>query len=219
MSSDIPILYAVGGIPGIGKSTFLRQMLEKGMIPADAYYSCYDRAMLSIQAYREQAADAESRRRAFKEVEMPAREIETRQLNAVLEAKQNIIYDRTCALEDCFDVFAKAQALGYKIILHGFFVRPSLAIERCVKREEENGERHTPVAVAHERHQGFAKNFPFFVQGNDKIEPLDEVYLWHVTRHGKKFLAAEFKKGGEEAIHKYHQVLWFLRQSEGLIER
>ena len=216
MSIMNPVLIAMAGAPASGKSVFRTQEhYRDNYMPGGAHLHCPDTVMKTMVGFRETANYSPAV--AFRMYEMPARELANNLLFQAMERRHNVVYDRSCALDDCFDVFEFAQQNGYIVKMHGMIGRPQYFNKRAIKSEQET-KRHIPEENIFECHTGFARNYTAFINGNEKIKPLDEVRLWHSV-NGKVLPVSRFTPATGEVIEKQNCYDWFRRAAQQVPSR
>ena len=155
-------LYAVAGAPASGKTSFVQRGLKEGLFPAEAFVHDCDAVMSGLEGYQ---ADVKKfgPAAAFKTWELPAREAAEDELACAVALKEDIIYDRSCALLSCYKFLENAvKTQGYKLILHGLHVDLDQALARAKERERETG-RHIPPEQIQERLKMFSALWPRYL--------------------------------------------------------
>lgn len=165
-----PKIYAIAGGPGAGKTTFVQKARQNGKLPPGIFVHDCDAVMNEMPEYREyltQHGPVE----AFKNFELTARRIAEEELGQQIAHKADVIYDRSCALQESYDFLTKlVQEDGYNLILYVLYVEPNIAIERAKSREQET-QRHTPEKVIIDRTQMISSRW------TDYLRIAHEVYL------------------------------------------
>lgn len=139
-----PSLVNVSGIPGSGKSTFCKKLME---IPKyyDAIYIGFDKIM---EDKRLPYADEESNdpQEAFKRWEISARIAGYELLKRAIKNKLPIVFDHSSAIPQHIDLFKLLLAIGYEV--HFFYISID---EDEAKRRVMNRKRHVPPIYIEER--------------------------------------------------------------------
>jgi predicted ABC-type ATPase len=145
-----PTIYAIAGGPAAGKTSYIAKALQAGTLPAAAFIHDCDAVMVSLAGYQQQL-DLEDPIRAFNTWELPARQLAEEHLQQQVAAKQDIIYDRTCALPSSFSFLKNlVNNHGYRLIIQVLHVDPEIAYKRALSREAETM-RHVPKDIISER--------------------------------------------------------------------
>jgi len=140
-----PTVYAMAGIPGAGKTTFMRDALARRYFPQGAFILNPDLVMECIPAYHADHASM-GPEDAFLKWEMPARTL-AYELVAQAGAKGvPIIKDMGLVRAENWRILMDLRAKGYKIIIHHIICDVNEAVRRCATRE-----RHFPAQRIYER--------------------------------------------------------------------
>lgn len=140
-------VYAMCGIPGSGKSTYVSNSLAAGIFPEDAFILNPDYVMNALPEYRA-AYEKEGAEAAFKKWEMPTRELAYDMLQQAAEKELNIIIDMGCVREEDFNNILGLKKHGYQIHMHHIYCPPEIAIKRIQTRE-----RYTPESMIWDRYE------------------------------------------------------------------
>ena len=169
-----PQLIGFGGGPGAGKSFLYEKMKTKGQLPKNAVLHDPDLVMQSIPQYREDAmSDPVS---AFKNWELPARQLAHEILLKALVAGYHIIYIRTFTLPDSLRFAYAVKTFGYTFDMH--LVTCDLDVAQTRARERENKtKRHIPPEAVTQRHQAFLRLMP------DIIRIADRYFIYENNEH------------------------------------
>lgn len=168
----MPTIYAIAGIPTAGKTTFRQKAVASGTLPANAFIHDCDAVLESLSGYQQQLAE-EGPASAFRNWELPAREIAEQELQTQILAKRDIIYDRSCALDSSYNFLAElVNGHGYKLIMYLLFVEPQEALRRAIAREAQLN-RHSPPAIITERWQKLRDLWPKYLQLASELYLLD----------------------------------------------
>ncbi|MBU6236008.1 MAG: zeta toxin family protein [Alphaproteobacteria bacterium] len=144
-SGGKPTVYAMAGIPGSGKSTFVHKAIERRYFPKGAFILNPDMVMDLLPAYRQDvnvmgAADA------FAKWEMPCRTLAYQLVKEAAVKRVPIIKDMGMVRAENWRILMELRAKGYKVILHHIVCDADVAVERCAARE-----RHFPAHKVYER--------------------------------------------------------------------
>lgn len=101
--------------------------------------------------------------KAYNNWELIARESAEAQLSHAIEAKKDILYDRSCALLSSY-VFLEniVKKQGYKLIMHALHIDINHALARAKSRESKIG-RHMPPMLLQERLEMFSALWPYYI--------------------------------------------------------
>jgi probable phosphoglycerate mutase len=138
-----PLLLNISGIPGAGKSTLARRVLEER--PALVYLS-FDELMEALTPYREDLRQRGAAA-AFERWELPARLLGYRLLQRCVERRYSILFEHGNADPGHVALYRRLKARGYRVEIRFIDAPLPVAIERASRRE-----RYIPAAVIAERH-------------------------------------------------------------------
>jgi predicted ABC-type ATPase len=154
-----PRIFVVAGGPAAGKTTYIQKQLHAGVFPADAFIHDCDAVMESLPEYQNDLQRVGSVA-AFTAWELPARQLAEEALFAAAQQRQNIIYDRSCALLSSFEFIEKlVTQKTYQLIFYYLEVDTEVAIKRAHAREKATG-RHIPTRMIQERINALRKFLP-----------------------------------------------------------
>jgi len=158
-----PTIYAIAGAPAAGKTSFIAQAMHAGKLPNTAFIHDCDAVMQLLPGYQAQLK-LEGAAKAFATWELPARILAEEQLQFQIDAKADIIYDRTCALSSSYN-FIKDLVIHqqYRLIFYMLHVEPEQALIRTLAREAATG-RHMPESIMLERLQMINSLWPEYLQ-------------------------------------------------------
>lgn len=151
-----PVIIAMGGSPGSGKTTF-----RKSLNLANVHLHDMDEVMVSLPEYQEDLRQI-GPKKAFEKWWPHAQSLARILVQFAIQARYSIIYDRTCGTEGSYFDLLQAKKLGYRICLHGFFVDRNVAWERLQKREKEEG-RAVTEEILDEYRSRFSALWPYYV--------------------------------------------------------
>lgn len=140
-----PVLYAMAGIPGAGKSTFVRNAVERRYFPKDAFILSPDLVMENIPAYRADYAKLGAEE-AFLKWEMPARTLAYDLAQEAAAQRMNIVKDMGLVRIENWRMLMDLRSKGYKIVIHHIMCDANEAVRRCAERD-----RHFPAQKIYER--------------------------------------------------------------------
>lgn len=163
-----PLIYVVAGSPASGKTSFVHKGLEENIFPKDAVVHDCDAVMCELPGYQsdlKKCGPAE----AYSKWELVARESAEDQLSLAIEAKKDILYDRSCALLSSY-VFLEniVKKQGYKLIMHALHIDINQALARAKSRESKTG-RHMPPILLQERLEMFSALWPYYLALAEKV--------------------------------------------------
>lgn len=179
--SERPVAYIMGGGGAAGKSTLLRKLQARGLIPNENVVEINpDDVKRSIPEFDQIVGKGDSRAAAVVHSESSA--IANRIRQAAIDKRANIIIDRT--LKDQTKGLREIQQLkdaGYDVHLIGVTVDPNVAVERAKARGKKTG-RYVAAEVLRAAHKGFASAFERYARVVDRASLYD-------TGEGNKLIA------------------------------
>ena len=168
-----PVFVHMLGIPGCGKSTFVKQNKKKF---ENYLVISFDAIMEALPQYHEDVLKLGSIE-AFKRWEPPSRIAGYELLIRAINKKVNILFDHggspACHLELMQNV---KKYCGYKTVMYELFCDVDEAIKR-VKIREMHTNRHTPESMIRERYE-LLKN-----RGFEYMSIVDEFKVVSTSRH------------------------------------
>ncbi|WP_043873578.1 zeta toxin family protein [Legionella massiliensis] len=161
MKNRQPRVFAVAGAPAAGKTTFVQQQIQTGVFPSAAFIHDCDLTMQNLKGYQEDLQRHGSAF-AFSKWEMPARYLAEEELAEALRRKQDIIYDRSCALNSSLSFLEHlVTEKNYQLYFYYLEVDVETAERRALAREKATG-RHVPVSLIKERISSLQKLLPAY---------------------------------------------------------
>lgn len=155
------------GIPGAGKSTFMRSQLERGGFPQNAFILDPDRTMNGIPGYRE-ALTERGAEAAFAKFEMAARTQAYADFDQAIRQRQDVIVDMGGVRQENLERVRRLKDIGYGINVYYIVCLVDVAIKRM-----EGRERFTPVEMIRQRHKALQPLLPQYVELADRFEVFD----------------------------------------------
>ncbi len=156
-----PRIFAVAGIPGAGKTTFIQKQILAGVFPQDAFIHDCDAVMLNLAGYQEDL-QRNGPEFAFSKWELPARRLAEEALVQAVEHRQDIIYDRSCALTSCLTfIESLVKESGYELFFYFLEIDVQRAVQRTQAREQETG-RHIPLSIIEDRAKTLEQLLPVY---------------------------------------------------------
>ena len=152
-----PMLIAIGGGPGAGKTTFRKQFMKT----ENVHLHDMDEVMIRLPGYQEDLAVIGAKK-AFEKWWPTARQFAQILVQYAIQSKYSIIYDRTCGAEGSYDDLLKAKKQGYRIHLIGLYVDKDIAKERVLRREREEG-RFMTEEILMEYRSRFSALWPYYL--------------------------------------------------------
>lgn len=153
-----PSLFAIGGSPGAGKTTW-RQHVYSQMV--NVHLHDMDEVLIRLPGYQKDLALGEPIL-AFQKWWPTAREISEKLVQYAIESRYPIIYDRTCGAEGSYFDLAQAKKRGYRISLIGLCIDVDLAYIRVAEREKKT-KRAMPRAIVDEYRARFSALWPYYL--------------------------------------------------------
>jgi predicted ABC-type ATPase len=167
-SQASPTVYAMAGIPGSGKSEYVRIALERGTFPRDAFILNPDLIMQALPAYQDDLALA-GKQTAFRKWEIPARLLTYQFGRLAAERRLNIIQDMGGVRREDYDRLAAFKASGYRIEMTYIHCPVEVCLARLVSRTT----RHTAEEMVHERASSLRQLLPAYVKLVDTFTVFD----------------------------------------------
>lgn len=166
-----PAVYCVAGIPGSGKSTYVKQGIESGMFPANAFMLDPDQVMMALPEYQE---DFEKRGPvdAYERWELPARELAYDMFQQAVVRRFNIIKDMSFSRTENYEKIKELKDKGYQVLM----VYIECPVDEALRRAA-NRVRHTPPQIIRDRAQSLAALLPLYRELADDFLHLDNSNL------------------------------------------
>jgi predicted ABC-type ATPase len=151
--ADKPVFVHMLGIPGSGKSSFLKILQAEWQKKSNATLLGFDQIMQSIPSY--QAMD--DKIAGFEMLEVPARLAGYRILEGLLAKRATILFDNGGSAESHPDLLRHSRdELGYRLVFVYMNTPIDVARARVDVRAVEAGQ-HTPLNYLEERHAKLQK--------------------------------------------------------------
>lgn len=144
-ASGKPTVYAMAGIPGSGKSTFVKNALERRYFPKGAFILSPDLVMENIPAYHTDFAKLGAEQ-AFINWELPARALAYDLAREAAQLKVPIIKDMGLVRIENWRMLMDLRSKGYKVVIHHIHCNADEAVRRCAERA-----RYFPAQKIYER--------------------------------------------------------------------
>ncbi len=138
-------LFAMCGIPGAGKSTFVAEALNRQVFSQDAFILNPDHVMKTLPEYKA-CLHGNGAEIAFTKWEMPARELAYSMFNAAVAKQLDVIIDMGCVREEDLNNILNCKQHGYYIDMHYIYCPVDVAAKRLGTRV-----RHTPIDMLQSR--------------------------------------------------------------------
>ena len=166
-ASDHKTLFAMCGIPGAGKSTFVRQRAEEGDFPLNAFLLNPDKVMKILPEYIHDY-NKDGAEKAFETWEMPARTLAYAMFREALLKGFNIVIDMGCVREEDFENILACKKQGYHVHMHYIYCHPAEARARIKTRM-----RYTPLSMLEQRQAMLEELLPKYKTIADKFLMFD----------------------------------------------
>ena len=180
-SQKKPCVIVFAGGPGSGKTTHRRSAqlkLEK------AHVHDMDEILIRLPEYQKDL-QSEGPKVAFEKWWPLAREIADALVQYAIRLNYFILYDRTCGAEGSYFDLLKAKNSGYRVLMNGYSVDASVALERIAQREEGLGRTVTKEMVLEYRAR-FSALWPHY------LSFVDEAHLYDTSgSHPKELFSLE----------------------------
>jgi predicted ABC-type ATPase len=163
-----PIVYAMAGIPGAGKSEFTNGAIERGEFPKNAFILDPDRIMQAIPAYQDDLA-LSGKQTAYRRWEIPARLFAYALSRMAMERRLNIIQDMGAVRREDYDRLMVFKAAGYRLDMTYIYC----PVDECLRRVSSRTTRHTAEEMIRERDQSLRILLPEYVKIADNFRVFD----------------------------------------------
>lgn len=128
-----PVVYAMAGIPGSGKSAFVAHALATGLFPETAFVLAPDKVMEAIPAYWRDV-EYQGAQPAFDHWEMPARTLAYDMATQAADLGYDIIKDMGCVRPENWQMLENLKQKGYRVEMHLVKCEVGEAIRRVALR-------------------------------------------------------------------------------------
>ena len=155
-----PVFVHMLGIPGCGKTSFLKilKSVWSAETKSPASLLGFDQVMQSLPSYQSEA----DKIAAFAKYELPAREAGYRILDGLLKKRAHTLFDNGGSAESHPDLLRSARdKLGYRLVFVSIETPVALARERVDIRAVEKGQ-HTPLHYLEEHQAKLEKLIPTY---------------------------------------------------------
>jgi predicted ABC-type ATPase len=166
-SQKKPLLIAIGGGPGSGKTTFRKQLQNL----KNVHLHDMDEVMVRLPGWKKDFI-LFGPKKAFENWWPTAREISELLVRFAIESRYSILYDRSCGAEGSYLDILRAKQKGYRISFTGLYVEKETALKRAWKREKEEG-RGMTEAIVNEYRSRFSALWPYYLLLADEIALFD----------------------------------------------
>lgn len=160
-------LFAMCGIPGAGKSTFVQESISNQYFSDKAFILNPDHVMKSLPEYQDDF-EKYGAITAFENWEMPARYLAYSMLDDAIVKGVDIIIDMGCVREEDFKNILNCKKAGYKVRIHYIYCHLVEAERRIQERA-----RHTPMEMLRERQAMLEELLPKYRMLADKFKTFD----------------------------------------------
>ncbi len=165
--SGNPTVFCMAGIPGAGKSTYVKQALQTGHFPSNAFLLDPDGVMTALPEYQRDYENL-GRIKAFENWEMPARDLAYAMLKEAVVQKFDIIKDMGCVRLENYEKLASMKTLGYRI--HMFYIE--CPVDEALRRAATRPRYISPETIR-ERAISLADLLPHYKTLVDQFITLD----------------------------------------------
>ncbi len=165
---DQPIVYAMAGIPGSGKSVYVDAAIERGELPRNAYLLDPDRVMMAMPEYIDDISMMGAAS-AFRHWEIPARLLAYDMAQEAAEKRYHIIQDMGSVRRENLDRLSQFKQRGYRIQMTYVFC----PVDEALRRLQTRAGRYTAAAMVKERAASLNLLLPAYVDLCDSFRVLD----------------------------------------------
>ncbi len=163
-----PVVYAMAGIPGAGKSKYTNAAIERGEFPENAFILDPDRIMQAIPGYQDDLA-LSGKQTAYRRWEIPARLFAYSLSRIAAERRLNIIQDMGAVRREDYDRLATFKAAGYRLEMTYIYC----PVDECLRRLVTRTTRHTAEEMVRERSESLRLLLPEYVKLVDTFRVFD----------------------------------------------
>ena len=181
-------LYIFCGPPGAGKS----ELRSRVFPDTDLHIHDPDMVMKAMPEYQSCLSE-EGAEVAFAKWELPARNKAIELLEKEILDGNDIIYDRSCALQDSVDFLNRVKSQGYKLHFRVTLANEDVLKERAAQRDADEN-RFTPDTVIRERNNDFLKLLPKY------RAMADSMIIFNNNSEEKQFHSIAEKCDGELVV-------------------
>ncbi|KAK6026274.1 hypothetical protein OSTOST_07786 [Ostertagia ostertagi] len=154
----------MAGIPGAGKSTYVKASIQNGQFPPDAFILNPDLVMEALPGYQEDYL-VHGAVAAFSRWEIPARALADDLLETAISLHLDIILDMGAARKENYELIRRLKEVeGYYVQMYWLHIPIETALARIASRD-----RFTPESMVHERAAALALLRPAYEQLADTI--------------------------------------------------
>lgn len=165
--SPKPRAWFMCGLPGSGKSSFIRLALERGEMPQTAFLMDPDGIMENIESYQKDftmlGPDI-----AFGRWEMPARSLAYEMLDEARLNKFDLVIDMGHALPESRFIVDSLRVEGYETTMYFMNCPENICRERVAKRQ-----RYLPPELITQRAETLKENLVYFRDRLDRFVEID----------------------------------------------
>lgn len=130
-----PVVHALCGIPGAGKSTFTQKALETGLMPQTAFILNPDRVMQALPAHH-QLKTEQGQAAAFAAYEMPTRLLAHDIAAEAARRRYDMVVDMGHVRQENWDFLANLKQAGYNLVLHVIYAPLATCLARLQARAD-----------------------------------------------------------------------------------
>jgi predicted ABC-type ATPase len=131
-AEDRPLLLAIGGGPGSGKTTLRKKIQET---KSNIHIHDMDEVRMRIPGFLDDAKQ-HGALYAFEKRWSFSRDMAEILVRFAIKQRYSILYDRTCGAEGSYEDLKEAKRRGYRVTLVGLYASAEIAIERTKLRSE-----------------------------------------------------------------------------------
>jgi predicted ABC-type ATPase len=172
--SETPTVYAMAGIPGAGKSEFVKGAIERGEFPRDAFILDPDRVMQALPTYQDDLA-LSGKQTAFRKWEIPARLLAYHLADQATTRKIDIIQDMGGVRREDYNRLMQYKNRGYRIEMTYIYC----GVDECLRRVGKRTTRHTAEEMVRERNESLRLLLPEYVKMVDAFRVFDNSDMAH----------------------------------------
>ena len=189
-----PVFVHMLGIPGSGKSSFLKILQQAWLQKSSATLLGFDQVMQSMPSYQ----NIDDKILGFEKYEIPARLAGYRILEGLLKKRTHILFDNGGSAESHPDMLRRARdELGYRLVF--IYMKTPIEVARMrVNARAIQAGQHTPLHYLEERAAKLDRLIgtyqtlsPSFYEFDNSVGNLDEM-----RHHSEQFISNIFHEIG-----------------------
>lgn len=177
VSVKSPVIHAMAGIPGAGKSVYVDEAIARGDLPQNAFILDPDRIMMAMPEYVDDLT-LMGAVTAFRHWEIPARLLAYELADQAAQKRFNIIQDMGSVRRENYDRLAQFKTRGYRLEMTYIYC----PVDEALRRLQTRSTRHTAADMVRERASSLNMLLRPYTELVDQFTVLDNSDLDHPFR-------------------------------------